>query len=125
MRNRVPEHPLTIEQAIALKEGWYSLTETRNQRNNNPGNIVYGHFAISKGATGSDGRFAKFATPEDGFNALHDLLMTEAYRNLTVAQALARYAPSNENDTELYITQVCSWTGHNRDDVISTLLERA
>lgn len=118
----LPPHPLTLEQAIALQEGWYNHTVTRNQRNNNPGNIVYGRFAISHSATGSDGRFAIFETAEDGFRALTALLLTDTYAHLTIEQALRKYAPSNENDTEMYISNVCKWTGYTREHVLNTFL---
>ncbi len=39
---------------------------SRSWRNNNPGNIEYGPFARSMGATGTDGRFAKFPSYEAG-----------------------------------------------------------
>lgn len=123
--NSLPPHPLTLEQAIALKEGWYAHELTRNQRNNNPGNLEYNHFTISQGAMGSDGRFAIFASPEDGFNALRNLLLSPSYESLTIEQAIRRFAPSNENDTELYIKQVCEWTGYTSQHVLNTFLKQA
>jgi len=125
---KLPPHPLTLEQAIALQEGWYSLKRnTRCQRNNNPGNLEYGSFAIRNGATGRDERFAIFPTPEKGFAALHNLLLTPHYVNLTIAQAIHQFAPSTENDTETYINHVCEWTGYTRDHVLNSFLnlERA
>lgn len=47
---------------------------TRGGRNNNPGNIEYGDFAIRMGAIGSDGRFAIFPSPEHGLRAASELL---------------------------------------------------
>ena len=101
----------TLAQAIATMEGFYASQNTRAKRNNNPGNIEYGSFAKRYGATGSDGRFAIFPDAEHGFNALNALLSSPAYRGLTVAQAIAKYAPANENDTQNYIAMVCEWTG--------------
>lgn len=121
---QVPPHPLTLEQAIALQEGWYAHELTRCQRNNNPGNIEYGSFAIRNGAIGHDSRFAIFRTPEDGFKALTTLLL-ERYGHLTIAQTIAEYAPSNENNTEAYIKHVCEWTGYTRDHVLNTFLKLA
>ena len=75
----------------------------RGIRNNNPGNIEYGDFARSRGATGTDGRFATFATPEDGIRALSDLLDIYAARGLdTPASIIGRYAPASENPTAAY-----------------------
>lgn len=81
---------------------------TRASRNNNPGNIQYGDFARSQGAVGSDGRFAVFPTPRDGFAAMKALLSSGSYENLTIAQAIAKWAPPSENDTQAYINGIAS-----------------
>lgn len=87
---------------IQVHEGWHE--GSRSMRNNNPGNIEYGPFAIRLGATGSDGRFAIFKSYEEGRHALHYLLFhTTTYPTLTVEEMVARYAPSTENDIEAYI----------------------
>jgi hypothetical protein len=101
----------TLAQAIATMEGFYASDNTRAKRNNNPGNIEYGSFAKRYGATGSDGRFAIFPDAASGFKALEGLLLSPAYIQLTVAEAIAKYAPANENDTKNYIAMVCEWTG--------------
>lgn len=75
----------------------------RNWRNNNPGNIEYGSFAKSHGAIGSDGRFAIFPTYAAGRAAKAALIFeSNSYKNLTLAQAIMRYAPPSENDTANY-----------------------
>jgi len=74
----------------------------RNWRNNNPGNIEYGPFAISMGATGSDGRFAIFPTMDMGYKAADALMKGKNYQNLSIADAIKRWAPPNENDTRAY-----------------------
>jgi len=78
-------------------------TGTRASRNNNPGNIEYGDFAKSKGAIGSDGRFAVFPTVVAGFNAMDSLLKGGSYSGLSVSGAIRKYAPASENDTSAYI----------------------
>lgn len=75
----------------------------RNWRNNNPGNIEYGPFARAHGATGSDGRFAKFPTMEAGYAAADALMKSSSYQGLTISQAVARWAPTSENNTGAYI----------------------
>lgn len=126
MPYELPQHPLTVEQAIARQEGWYEQdTVTRNQRNNNPGNLEYGTFAIRNGATKSDGRFAIFPTPEAGFAALSNLLRAPHYINLTIEQAIRQFAPSSENDTEKYVKDVCYWTGYTQDYTLNSILEKA
>jgi hypothetical protein len=114
---------MSFLEAIARAEGWLDL-KSRPRRNNNPGDIEYGRFAIAHGATGSDGRFAIFPTPEAGFAAMRVLLEAPAYRGLTVAQVIAKWAPSNENDTARYIANVCTWAGCKAGDVIDALVQK-
>jgi hypothetical protein len=83
----------------------------RNWRNNNPGNIEYGKFAISMGAIGSDGRFAIFPTEEMGRKAADTLLKGKSYANLSAAQAINKWAPSNENDPKAYAARIATQTG--------------
>jgi hypothetical protein len=93
---------------------------SRSYRNNNPGNIVYGAFAKKYGATLEDGdnpRFGKFSSAAKGVLALVALLSGLSYINLSIQDAIARYAPSNENDTKAYIKAVCD------DAAISPLAE--
>jgi hypothetical protein len=78
----------------------------RNWRNNNPGNIEYGKFAISMGAIGSDGRFAIFPTEEMGRAAADTLLKGKSYANLSAADAIKKWAPPSENDSASYINNV-------------------
>ncbi len=77
---------------------------SRSWRNNNPGNIEYGPFAASMGASGSDGRFAVFPDYLTGRKAQESLLFdSKGYRNLTLAQAVGRWAPGSENNVPAYI----------------------
>jgi hypothetical protein len=108
-------------QAIAREEGFYALG-SRPQRNLNPGDIEAGRFAQAHGAVGSDGRFAKFPTADAGFEAMKALFQAPTYKGLTVAQALNRYAPPVENQTNAYIANVCEWASCKPDDVIDGLL---
>lgn len=113
---------ITFLQAVARQEGFYAKG-TRPQRNNNPGDIEWGKFAQAHGATASDGRFAKFPTPEAGFGAMRALFQTSGYKSKTVAQALNRWAPPIENQTNAYIVNVCKWTGCKPDDIIDGILD--
>jgi hypothetical protein len=83
----------------------------RNWRNNNPGNIEYGPFAIKYGAIGSDGRFAIFPSEQQGRMAQDALLKSKNYANLSLSDAIKRYAPSNENDPKSYANQIMKSTG--------------
>jgi hypothetical protein len=98
-------------EAVAREEGYY-VKGSRPQRNNNPGDIEFGTFAEAHGATkGTDGRFAIFDSPEAGFAAMKALFQSSHYIDLTVSEALNRWAPPVENKTNLYIVNVCKWTG--------------
>lgn len=109
-------------QAVAREEGFYNLG-TRPQRNLNPGDIEWGKFAQAHGATGTDGRFAKFPTADAGFAAMKALFQAPSYRGLTVAAALNRWAPPVENHTNIYIDNVCKWANCHPTDVIDGLLD--
>lgn len=80
------------------------LGGSRSWRNNNPGNLEFGQFARSMGATGTDGRFAIFPDYQTGRSAQEKLLFdSKNYRNLTLAQAIGRWAPGSENNVPAYI----------------------
>jgi hypothetical protein len=100
------------------------LEGTRAWRNNNPGNIEYGEFAKSSGAVGSDGRFAVFPSYEAGRAAKKKLLWdTKGYSGKTIAEAINRYAPPSENDTNAYTSTVSSAVGVPVDTPMSSLSE--
>lgn len=98
---------------------------TRGIRNNNPGNIDYNPRNQWQGQLPPDPtiekRFARFDTAENGIRALAKLLL--AYRGKdgmpgvggpgidTVREAISRWAPGGENDTEAYIRTVAAYIG--------------
>ncbi|MDE6570783.1 MAG: hypothetical protein K2L95_01000 [Alphaproteobacteria bacterium] len=84
---------------------------TRAWRNNNPGCIRYSDFARQHGAIGQAGKFAVFPDAETGAAAIGALLQTDKYRNLTMAAAIAKYAPPHENDTRGYLARLTRMTG--------------
>lgn len=110
---------------VQLPDGTVERREgTRAWRNNNPGNIEFGPFAQSRGAVGSDGRFAVFPTYEAGREAKRALLFESgSYRNLSLSAAIARYAPAFENDTGSYTAQVAQAAGVSPDTPLSALSE--
>jgi len=84
-----------------------------NWRNNNPGNIEYGDYALSKGAIPyehgmnkpqkPEERFAVFPNYETGRQAKSGLIFEgKNYKDLNLDSAIARYAPPKENDTQAY-----------------------
>ena len=106
-------------QVVAMDGNTYTLSGTYAWRSNNPGNIEYGPFARSMGAIGQgavpagrDRGFAIFPTLEQGQAARAALLFdTERYSNLTIEQAISRYAPPNENNTAAYLASILAATG--------------
>jgi RHS repeat-associated protein len=71
-------------------------------RDNNPGDILSGGFTNNHGSIGNDGRFAVFPTSGSGQQALDSLLHGPGYINLSIDDAVARYAPAMENNTAGY-----------------------
>lgn len=97
-----------IAKEIARIEG-YGVKGSPAQRNNNPGNLVY---VGQKGAMKVPGsRFAKFKTPQDGFNALQNQIMLDAKRGHTLETFIYKYAPPKENNTLRYIATLSTLTG--------------
>src|SRR3569833_2491957 len=105
--------PLLL-QASARMEGW-QIPDSRCRRNNNPGNIERGRFASAHGSIGDDGRYAVFPSSEVGFAAMRALLESAGFRNLTVAQALSRWAPPAEYDSLAFCRMVCEWAHWERN----------
>lgn len=93
-----------------------SKPSTRGARNNNPGNIEYGPFARSMGATGSDGRFAIFPDLQTGTQALASLMSSYQRRGFnTIDKIVSRYAPAHENNTGAYGNFLAQQLGVGRD----------
>lgn len=85
---------------------------TRGLRNNNPGNLEYRGQA---GAT-SDGRFARFATLQQGVTALASQLRRYGARGLnTIRSIVGTYAPKGENNVTAYIADLIQQTGFGAD----------
>lgn len=110
--------------ASAAKVSIPTLTQTNGTpqlafRNNNPGNL---EFRGQKDATlAPDGRFAKFPTPEAGYNALLRQMRMDQNRDLSVRDFVTKYAPPSENDTELYIKQLTEQLHTTEDTNIKKL----
>lgn len=91
-------------------------------RQHNPGNLrSWGNAPVENG-------FAKFNTLEEGYNALIKQLKT--YQGLrsnasstgitgssTLAEAMAKYAPQHENDTEGYINRLVDYLNRSGENV--------
>ena len=88
---------------------------SRAWRNNNEGNIRYGRTARRYGAIGKDQNgFAIFPTAAHGHRAKEALLFeSDTYRNLSLMQAIEKYAPPSENNTAAYQRRVLAAVGGN------------
>ena len=108
---------------VKMEDGTVQRREgDRNWRNNNPGNIQYGDFARANGAIGTDGRFAVFPTLDAGKNAMQKLLFNSSgYRGLTIGQAISKYAPPSENNTQKYTETVTRALGLPANTPMSSL----
>ena len=84
---------------------------TRAWRNNNPGCLRYGPRAQALGAIGHAGGFAVFPDEETGRFAIMELLLSDSYKNLMIAQAISKYAPPRENNTAAYKRRLAQKTG--------------
>lgn len=87
--------------------------KTRGDRNNNPGNIEYGPFAIKMGAVGTDGRFAIFPDKATGQAAMDELLRKN-YAGLTLSQIQRKWVG---NDDPRYLAGLEKQTGLGAGDV--------
>ena len=96
------EQPVTnqMKRTYYYKDGSYLTKEngTVAWRNNNEGNLRPG--SLSSSRIGVDKKnFAVFATPEDGHNAKKYLLFSSSsYKNLTLKDAIKKYAPASDNN---------------------------
>lgn len=95
----------------------------RGMRNNNPGNIRVSNTAwqgkIPVGQN-SDGAFEQFTTYAYGVRAMIKNLLTYYSRGLTtVRQIVSTWAPSRENNTAAYISQVAAAMGVQPDQSLT------
>lgn len=94
---------------------------SRAWRNCNPGNIRKGDFSLNAGAIGDDGSFAVFPSEAVGMSAIISLLRTAAYINRRLRDAIFRYAPPFENDSDRYAAQIRERTGIPLDAILADL----
>jgi hypothetical protein len=87
-------------------------------QNNNPGNLTY---AGQQGAVQGAGGFAKFASPQDGYNALIKQVQLDQSRGMTVGQYITKYAPPTSNNTAQYIQQASQALGVNANTPLASI----
>jgi len=82
---------------------------TRGERNNNPGNIRRGSHWQGLAGTQPDPDFCVFTDPKFGIRALAEVLLSYQQEGFdTLATIIARWAPSNENNTRAYVAAVAA-----------------
>ncbi len=122
--------PFVHARAIAPKTILYTDADGRDEireggsrswRNCNAGNIRKGDFSINCGAIGDDGSFAIFPSEDAGKAAIIPLLRTATYIKLTLKQAIFRYAPPSENNSEAYAKFIHEKTGIALNTLLSDL----
>ena len=119
----------TFLTAIATEEGYY-VDGSRPHRNNNPGDLIWGSEAERFGATHGDPRFAVFPNPQTGWEALkrwfsipahyEDGKLVAGYLGAKIKDAVFRFAPPEENNSDSYLANVLTWTGLSGEDVLTT-----
>ena len=101
-----------------------TTTETRGQRNNNPGNIRLGQTWQGLAPTQPDPDFCTFVDAEHGIRALCLILLN--YQRIdslkTVRQMINRWAPpADHNDTSAYVSFVAGRMGVDPDAGVSMM----
>lgn len=93
----------------------------RGIRCNNPGNIRLGAKWQGLADEQTDKDFCVFKDPTWGIRAMATTLITyqDRYNINTIAGIIARWAPTNENDTAAYIVQVCRNSGIEQNHVLN------
>lgn len=106
-----PAHVCQVQSKIETSTASNNLPT----RNNNPGNIKKtGHSYI--GEVNKDPNYETFVDVRWGFAAMFDLLERN-YSGKTIDQAINKWAPDFENDTNAYVKYVGDRTGFNTDKV--------
>lgn len=103
------------------------MSQTRGERNNNPGNIKElkndtTHWQGER-TTDDDPEMEEFINPEGGIRALAKILLTyfRRYKLMTVYQIIKRWAPPVENDTMAYVRSVANYMAVHQDEVLDLL----
>jgi len=93
---------------------------TRGYRNNNPGNIRKSSSVwIGQVFPGDDDAFCTFESMDYGYRAMFVLLKSYLDKGFnTIDKIINRWAPSSENNTQVYISNVVARTGINKDQLI-------
>ncbi len=96
--------------------------QPRGIRNNNPGNIRWGEnwLGLKQDGKEQDPSFCVFTNAVYGIRALAKVLINykKLYGLKTIRSIISRYAPPNENQTQVYIQSVSKQIGRYPDEPI-------
>jgi hypothetical protein len=95
---------------------------TRGERNHNPGNIrrVKGVIWVGQSPEQTDDAFVQFTDAKYGIRAIARILASYERQGIdTLGQAIDRWAPPNENNSQAYVDAVCADCGIGPDTLIS------
>lgn len=85
------------------------MTQTRGERNNNPGNLRKGSNWLGLASKQPDSDFCTFTDPKYGIRALAKVLLVYGAQGVdTIRTIVSRWAPSNENNTDAYVAAVAA-----------------
>jgi hypothetical protein len=130
--------PTKITKVVSYGNGWLAVEMddgfqykrdggTIAWRNNNPGNVKYGEFAIQNGAVGKGGEgMAVFPTLGHGRRAQKNLLFTpiRGYDEKSLLSAMKLYAPDSDgNDPVAYAHYVAKSAKVSYLKVLKTFTE--
>ena len=94
---------------------------TRGERNNNPGNIrfVRGVTWIGQSTDQTDPQFVQFTDPLYGIRAIARIMRSYKRQGLnTLGDAIDRWAPPNENNSQAYVDDVCMRCDKAADETV-------
>lgn len=85
---------------------------------NNPGNLMYvGQQGAEKGEKKKGGGYwAKFKTPEEGYEGLKNQIDIDKGKDITISEFIHKYAPSSENNTAAYLDYLIEEIGSIEKD---------
>jgi len=95
---------------------------TRGIRNNNPGNIrhVLGVTWVGQSSEQTDTAFVQFKDPIYGIRAIARILRSYERQGIyTLGDAIDRWAPPNENNSQAYVDDVCGQCNLSPDQPVS------
>ena len=116
----------SVDQAISQFEG-FGVPGTIATRQNNPGNLTFGPFAESQGATGPGaGNIAIFPNSQTGFNAMDQLIQHYASQGYNIQDLINTWSPpgapgNSPRSTQNYTDFVAQKTGATPGTPVSAL----